>query len=263
MTALPAVADLEHAEVAGFFDEECARYDAAYDALEGHALRARLACVLAAVGTVPGDVLDAGMGPGRLCRELEGRGWRSWGIDISPAMVQRARERVPDAVDRLDVGELEALPFGANTFDAVVAMGVLEYLDELPVAVQELVRVARPGARIVLTLPNSHSPRELWRRHVWYPAARAVKHAFPEAFHRPAPYRKPPPASPADLEALLVAVGAQVRKTHRVGVVVPAAGPEAVLPGSGQRTLSRLESTPTPRAVLATQIVVVAELPAA
>ena len=70
-----------------FFDATSARYDRAYDAqtADGHALRARMAAVLRLVGEGPGDALDAGMGPGRLCAELESRGWTAHGVDAAPA----------------------------------------------------------------------------------------------------------------------------------------------------------------------------------
>ena len=81
------------------FDAEAARYDAAYDAsgAPGRALRDRLATVLELAGDGPGDVLDAGMGPGRLLAALERRSWRVSGVDVSAEMLALARARLPEA----------------------------------------------------------------------------------------------------------------------------------------------------------------------
>ena len=70
-----------------FFDATSARYDRSYDppTADGHALGARMAAVLRLVGEGPGDALDAGMGPGRRCAELESRGWTAHGVDAAPA----------------------------------------------------------------------------------------------------------------------------------------------------------------------------------
>ena len=171
------------------FDAMARSYDAAYDArgAPGRALRDRLATVLELAGDGPGDALDAGMGPGRLVAELEHRGWRTSGVDVSAAMVALARERVPAA--RLEVAPLEALPFP----------GALEYADDLEAGLAELARVLRPSGRAVVSLPNWWSASALLRRRVLYPVARRVG-------------RRPPPQPrrlmrPAELEPLLRAAG--------------------------------------------------------
>ena len=74
-----------------------------------------------------GRVLDVGMGTGRLCAELDRRGWEVSGVDLSPAMVVSARRRLPQLAERLVEGPIEHLPFDDESFDAVAATGVLEY----------------------------------------------------------------------------------------------------------------------------------------
>ena len=70
-------------DVGAFFDAEAGRYDDAYDdpGRGGQILRARLVDAVALLGDGPGDVLDVGMGAGRLCAELVGRDWTVWGVD--------------------------------------------------------------------------------------------------------------------------------------------------------------------------------------
>ncbi len=210
-------------EIASLFDSESARYDAAYDAPHGHVLRARFGAVVEALGPGPGDVLDGGMGPGRLCAELDRRGWRVSGVDLSIHMVDLARNRVPGARERLVQGSLDALPFADGSFDAVAAMGVLEYLDDPRAALRELGRVLRPGGSLVVTVPHALSLQGLWRRHVWYPAARAAKCAVP-GFSRAAPYRKPPAITKRELTDALQTAGLRPAWIRHVGYVLLPSG---------------------------------------
>jgi SAM-dependent methyltransferase len=149
------------------FTRDARAWDAGYDepSARGHQRRCRVVTAVRAAGSGPGAVLDAGVGSGRFLAEVAGRGWRGFGIDVSPEMIALARRRVPRAAGRLAIGRLEALPYAAGSFDVVVALGVLEYTD-VDVAVPELIRVTRPGGRLVLGLRNGGAPVWLWRRYV-------------------------------------------------------------------------------------------------
>jgi SAM-dependent methyltransferase len=162
-------------------------YDGAYDAdtRGGRLLRARLEATGELLGAGPGRALDAGMGGGRLCQELDRRGWTVFGLDRSAAMVALARGRLPHRAEHLVRGPIEELPFGEKSFDAVTALGVLEYSDDVSRALGEVARVLRPLGQCVLSFPNFRGLPSRWRRHVLYPAARAVKRAAKGG--RPAP----------------------------------------------------------------------------
>ncbi len=160
---------------------------------------------LGLLGDGPGDVLDVGMGPGRLLRALADRCWRVHGVDSSERMVQLARTRIPEAGARLVRGSIESLPFPDSSFDAVVATGVLEYVAYSEAAISELARVLRPGGRAVLSVPRPGRARRAWRAGVLYPLARAVKRIVP--LGRRAPVRRPPPPGDRAAEAVLEAAG--------------------------------------------------------
>jgi ubiquinone/menaquinone biosynthesis C-methylase UbiE len=59
------------------------------------------------------------------------------------------RQRIPAADVR--EGDLEALPFADSTFDAVTAVNSLFYAADMDSAMRELVRLLRPGGRVVVT----------------------------------------------------------------------------------------------------------------
>jgi ubiquinone/menaquinone biosynthesis C-methylase UbiE len=73
------------------------------------------------------------------------------GLDVSPAMLARARERVAPFRVALVTGDAEALPCRDGSFDAAAGHFVLVFLKRPAAAVAELHRVLRPGGRVVLT----------------------------------------------------------------------------------------------------------------
>lgn len=110
----------------------------------------------------PGDrVLDAGCGAGTFSFEAARVGASVTAIDGSAAMIALARKRQQELgltdisfeVALLD--SLSARP--AGTFDVVLSSSVLEYLPDLAGEVARLVRLLKPGGRLILSLPNSES----------------------------------------------------------------------------------------------------------
>src|SRR5262245_317953 len=80
------------------------------------------------------------------------------GIDVSAAMLARARQRVAATSVRLCRMDATHLGFGDGRFDAVYAPYILNVVDD-PVAVaRELRRVCRPGGRLVLLNHFDHGP---------------------------------------------------------------------------------------------------------
>lgn len=129
-----------------------------------YAFAVRLARVAEFLGERPGRVLDVGCGPGVLIEAVAGRGGHLTGVDLSPAMLAQARDRARrlGLVDRcrFEEGSAEALPFPDRAFDAVTAMGVLEYIHDDVRALAEMARVVRPAGAVIVTVPNLVSP---WR----------------------------------------------------------------------------------------------------
>jgi SAM-dependent methyltransferase len=173
------------------WDDQAEAYDSSYDdpGGRGRLVRARLAVALDLLGTGPGRVLDAGMGGGRLVEELSRSGWAVSGADVSAAMVSLAKQRVPAAADALVVAGIEELPFADASFDAVAALGVLEFAGDPGGAIRELARVLRDGGIVVVSWPNFGGLNTAWRGGVVYPLARAAKRVLPVGRPVPPPAR--------------------------------------------------------------------------
>ncbi|WBC07475.1 class I SAM-dependent methyltransferase [Micromonospora sp. WMMA1947] len=128
-----------------------------YDRLSGRMLAGlydRVARDVCEVAT--GPVLDVGTGPARLLRTVASRrsDLRLTGVDVSPQMVAAARERVTEAdlTDRVtvDVADATALPYPDGSFAVVVSTLSMHHWPVLIAAVSELLRVLRPGGRLLI-----------------------------------------------------------------------------------------------------------------
>lgn len=89
-------------------------------------------------------ILDAGCGEGVLTEKYKNAGRHITGVDLNYES------------DLVIKGDVLALPFADNTFDAVLFMDVLEHLGfkELDNALGEIKRTLKPGGRLFLTIPN-------------------------------------------------------------------------------------------------------------
>jgi len=111
-------------------------------------------------GLEPGwRVLDIGCGAGAFLRLAAERGADPHGIDAAEALVAFARSRLPDA--DLRVGEMEQLPWPADTFDLVTGFNSFFFADDMVAALREAGRVARPGAPIVIQVWGAHERCDL------------------------------------------------------------------------------------------------------
>ena len=100
-------------------------------------------------------ILDVGCGAGQETLDLAlavGSHGHVVGIDNSETMLQEARARAAEAQLQVEyvLAEATCLPFADASFDGCQASRVLAHLREPQLAVAEMVRVARPGARIVV-----------------------------------------------------------------------------------------------------------------
>jgi demethylmenaquinone methyltransferase/2-methoxy-6-polyprenyl-1,4-benzoquinol methylase len=107
-----------------------------------------------------GRVLDVATGTGLVAKELRARGFRVTGLDQSPEMLARARQRFDGGVE-LVLGTAEELPFADASFDHLTFTYLLRYVDDPAATLAELARVVRPGGTVAML--EFGLPRGLWR----------------------------------------------------------------------------------------------------
>ena len=99
-----------------------------------------------------GKVCDLGCGPGHVARYLQARGVEVLGVDISPRVLEVARQLDPGI--RFDQGDMRALDLPDSSLGGVVAFYSIIHLARsvVPQALDEMMRVLRPGGVILISV---------------------------------------------------------------------------------------------------------------
>jgi ubiquinone/menaquinone biosynthesis C-methylase UbiE len=111
----------------------------------------------------PGDALDVGCGTGFHSFELAARGYRGTGIDFAPSMLAEARRKAAKraVAIRFEHGDAEQLTFPSQSFDLVITRHVLWTLPHPDLAIDEWIRVLRPGGRLVIVDSQADAASQL------------------------------------------------------------------------------------------------------
>lgn len=118
-------------------------------------------------------VVDIGCGVGALVDALARHGFDAYGVDV-PALVPQWVKANKDK-DRFFCGDAADLPFTDDSFDAVTSLGVVEHIgtaighctlrddyeEHRRSYAREIMRVTRPGGKIILSCPNKTFPIDL------------------------------------------------------------------------------------------------------
>jgi SAM-dependent methyltransferase len=110
------------------------------------------------------QILVDGCGVGMYVRALQPYATQVHGIDIEADFLTRAGANAPGA--SLELAACERLPYPTAAFDLVLSHEVLEHVQDDRAAVAEMVRVTRPGGRVVVFVPNRRYPFET-HGHYW------------------------------------------------------------------------------------------------
>ncbi len=141
---------MQTAGVAAAYD----RWAPIYDMVFGQVFATGRRESIAAAERVGGRVLEVGVGTGISLPQYK-RTTRLVGTDIADAMLDKARDRVRKLglsnVEQISVMDAEALEFPDNSFDVIVAQYVITAVPNPEAALDEFVRVIRPGGEIVIT----------------------------------------------------------------------------------------------------------------
>ncbi|MCB8918022.1 MAG: class I SAM-dependent methyltransferase [Ardenticatenaceae bacterium] len=126
---------------------------------------------------VPGRVLDAGGGTGRVSAQLLPLVGDLVISDLSAKMLRQAQQK---GVRQPVAAHVEKLPFADNSFDRVLVVDALHHFCDQREAIADLVRVLRPGGRMVIEEPDLNrlsvkfvaiaEKVALMRSHFYYPA---------------------------------------------------------------------------------------------
>jgi phosphatidylethanolamine/phosphatidyl-N-methylethanolamine N-methyltransferase len=143
-------ARLDDAAVVAAYARWAPIYDPIFGFITGRAIRA----TMAEVNALPaGRVLEVGVGTG-LALPLYDAKHLIVGIDLSPDMLRRAEKKVASEkltnVETLAEMDAANLTFPDGGFDAAVAMFVMTVVPDAPRVLGEMVRVVKPGGRIII-----------------------------------------------------------------------------------------------------------------
>jgi SAM-dependent methyltransferase len=204
----------------------------------------RLAMILAAAGErAHGRVLVDGCGVGMYLARLSKLAVQAVGLDIEHERTVEAHQESQQVV----CGAGERLPFPDGWFDLVLSHEVLEHVQDDQAAIREIVRVLRPGGRLVLFVPNRGYPFEThgiyWRGRYHFGNIPLVNYLPDRLRNRLAPHVRV--YAPADLRNLFA--GLPVRPVQQTVLFGAYDNIIARRPAAGKLlrdTLQALERTP-------------------
>ncbi|WP_136717470.1 class I SAM-dependent methyltransferase [Halorientalis salina] len=129
------------------FERHTDRYDQWFEAND-LAFESELAAVRSLLPD--GEAVEIGVGSGQFAAPLD----VELGVDPSPAMLARARDRGVVPVR----GVAEAMPLRSESVDAALMVTTICFVDDLDAALAEARRVLRPGGRLVIGFVDRDSP---------------------------------------------------------------------------------------------------------
>ena len=145
-----ATLDKDPSEVAAMFDQVAARYDLTNSVLSLGQDRGWRKAVAAALALLPGErVLDLAAGTATSSAALARTGAEVVGCDFSLGMLRVGAKAAHEGVE-LVAGDALHLPFRDGSFDAVTISFGLRNTQDIDAALAELLRVTRPGGRVVV-----------------------------------------------------------------------------------------------------------------
>jgi SAM-dependent methyltransferase len=108
-------------------------------------------------------ILDLGCGPGRLSASLSALAFLVIGIDVAPGMVILAHKANPAGNAVYAISDAVQSGLKGDSFDAIVSLGMFEYLDDPSPFLIEILRLLKPGGQLIFTCHN-RTFFAAWRR---------------------------------------------------------------------------------------------------
>ena len=141
-------------------------------------------------------VLDLGCGAGTALVYARSLGAEVAGLDAAEPLVEIARSRLPGA--RIELGDLEALPFDDNSFNVVTGFNSFQFAGDIPRALAEAARVCKPGGSVTMCVWGTKDECE---------SVATTISAMMALVPPPPPSVRPPLSTPGIVEGLLKEAG--------------------------------------------------------
>jgi ubiquinone/menaquinone biosynthesis C-methylase UbiE len=140
------------------------------------------------------SVLDLGCGDGIKTSRIAKKGFKVVGIDTSRTAIDKAKQNFQDLTFVVKDVVDENLPFGTNTFDAVTAISLLEYIKNKKEFLKEVKRVLKSNGILITITPNSKSPTIKFAWGFLIPVFETLKKEYKQPYY---PFRKEDLIEPA------------------------------------------------------------------
>ena len=115
-------------------------------------------------------ILDAGCGDGRHLQVAQKWNFKNLsGIDLDEESLTKAKNRFNNNYPQLDVGSLENLPYPDNHFDISICSEVLEHVQNVDAALNNLYRTTRKGGICAISVPRFWPEKICWLLSKEYP----------------------------------------------------------------------------------------------
>ena len=151
-----------YATIAGFYDD----IQRVFCALKGFDRDAYFRSYMSLVEAKPGDtVLETSVGTGLNYKYLPA-GAQISGLDLSAQMLSQCQVNLRRWRIQADLfqGNAESLPFADSSFDAVFHVGGINFFNDRAQAIREMIRVARPGSRLLIADETEKHVKEVYEK---------------------------------------------------------------------------------------------------
>lgn len=106
----------------------------------------------------PGKAIDIGAAAGRNTSVLVDLGWQAYALEYDVSGAEMAKQRGINVVR----GDATLLPLPSSAFDLAVSYDVLEHIEDDAAVAREMLRVLKPGGRVLIAVP---ADPKLWSEH--------------------------------------------------------------------------------------------------
>lgn len=133
--------------------------------IAGYPSRLRVRKILNELGDIKGkSIFDGGCEAGYFSIKLLEKGANVTAIDIVEQALEKFKEKLKNTKYHPTIknAALQDIPFAQNKFDVALATEVLEHAPGTQKCIQELIRVVKPGGKIIITFPNEKNRKPLY-----------------------------------------------------------------------------------------------------